>query len=43
MFDSWTAWTWVAVAWIQLVLAYGGYLIYLRWRAARLGREEEET
>lgn len=43
MFDNWTAWTWVAAAWIQLVLAYGGYLIYLRWRAARLGREEEET
>ena len=42
MFDGWSAWTWVAVAWIELVIAYGGYLIYLRWRQARLSREEDE-
>lgn len=43
MFDGWSAWTWVFVAWVQLVVAYGAYLIYLRWRAARLAREEDES
>lgn len=42
MFDDWSAWTWVTVAWLELVIAYGGYLLYLRWRAARLAREEDE-
>lgn len=36
MFDAWNQWTWVAVAWIELVLAYGGYLAYLAWRRRRL-------
>lgn len=35
MFESWNEWTWVAVAWLELVLTYGGYLAYLRWRARR--------
>lgn len=41
MFDDWSTWTWVAMAWLELVVAYGAYLIYLRWRHARLAREEE--
>lgn len=40
MFESWSQWTWVGVAWAQLVLAYAGYLLYLRARARRLEREE---
>lgn len=35
MFSGWSPWTWVIVAWLQLVVAYGGYLLYLRWRAGR--------
>lgn len=42
MFESWSAWTWVAVAWLQLVVAYGGYAGYLAWRARRADREEGE-
>lgn len=41
MFDAWGPWAWVAAAWLELVLAYGGYLVYLRARAARLEREAE--
>ena len=40
MFDSWSAWTWVFVAWGELALAYAGYAIYLRRRAARARRDE---
>lgn len=40
MFDSWNQWTWVAIAWLQLVVAYGGYLAYLDWRRRRLLRDE---
>ena len=36
MFDQWSAWTWVAVAWLELVLAYGAYLAYLGWRRRKL-------
>lgn len=36
MFDSWSAWAWIAAAWFELILAYGGYLLYLRWRAKRV-------
>ncbi|MDR9390413.1 MAG: hypothetical protein RI554_00110 [Trueperaceae bacterium] len=43
MFDAWGPWAWVAAAWLQLPLAYGGYLIYLAWRAKRLRAEEEES
>ena len=42
MFESWNAWTWVIVAWLQLVVAYGGYAGYLAWRARRATREEGE-
>ena len=34
------AWLWVALAWAELVVAYGGYLLYLRWRARRRERQE---
>jgi hypothetical protein len=36
VFDGWSAWTWVAIAWLQLLLAYGGYLAYLGWRRRRV-------
>lgn len=39
MFDNWSHWTWVTVAWLEVVLAYGGYLLYLRWRRQRLLRD----
>lgn len=41
MFDGWSAWTWVTVAWLELAVAYGGYVIYLRWRDRRARREED--
>lgn len=25
-------WTWVAIAWLEVLVAYGGYLAYLGWR-----------
>jgi hypothetical protein len=40
VFDSWNQWTWVTVAWLQLVVAYGGYLAYLGWRGRQLLRNE---
>jgi hypothetical protein len=40
VFDSWNQWTWVTVAWLQLVVAYGGYLAYLAWRRRQLLRDE---
>jgi hypothetical protein len=40
VFDAWNQWTWVAIAWLQLVVAYGGYLAYLDWRRRRLLRED---
>ena len=33
-------WFWIAAAWLELALAYGGYLAYLGWRRRRLDREE---
>lgn len=36
MFEGWSPWAWVALAWIELLLAYGGYLLYLRGRRRRL-------
>lgn len=42
MFDAWTPWTWVAVAWLELAVAYGGYLVYLNRRARRAEREEDD-
>ncbi|MEX2501042.1 MAG: hypothetical protein WD336_01590 [Trueperaceae bacterium] len=42
MFDGLHPWFWVTFAWLQLLVAYGGYLWYLRGRAQRLQRREEE-
>lgn len=36
MFESLTAWQWVAAAWLQLAVAYGGYLVYLAVRRRRV-------
>jgi len=36
VFDGWTQWTWVTIAWLELVLAYGGYQAYLSWRRRKL-------
>lgn len=36
MFDNVPTWGWVAVAWLELVLAYGGYMFYINWRQKRL-------
>lgn len=41
MFDAWGPWAWVAAAWAQLAVAYGGYVIYLGLRRRRLDREED--
>lgn len=40
MFDNWGPWTWVTIAWLELLVAYGGYLLYLRGRARRLEEED---
>lgn len=40
MFENWSHWTWVTVAWLEVVVAYVGYLLYLRWRRRRLLRDE---
>lgn len=29
MFDNFTHWTWVWIAWAQVVLSYAGYLWYM--------------
>lgn len=39
-FDSWGPWAWVAFAWAQLFITYGGYQLYL-WR--RLKKLEETS
>ncbi len=33
---SWGPWAWVALAWAQLFVTYGGYQLYLRRRIKRL-------
>ena len=43
MFDELSPWTWVAAAWAQLAIAYGGYFWYLRGRAERVRSFEEDT
>ena len=40
MFEDWTAWTWVWVAWGQLLFAYVAYELYLRRREAAARRDE---
>lgn len=41
MFDSLGHWGWVAIAWAELLIAYGGYLFYLNWRSRRVRDEDE--
>jgi hypothetical protein len=41
VFEGWSHWTWVSIAWAQVVLAYGGYLAYLGWRKRRLLTDED--
>lgn len=39
-FSSWSQWTWVWIAWGQLILAYLGYSAYLNWRRGELLRHD---
>jgi len=41
VFEGWSHWTWVAIAWGEVVLAYGGYLAYLGWRKRQLLRDHD--
>ncbi len=41
MFENWSPWAWVAAAYLQLVIAYGGYLLYLRARARKLEEDAQ--
>lgn len=41
MFEGWSHWTWVSIAWLEVLLAYGGYLAYLGWRRRQLLRDGE--
>ena len=34
--DAWGPWVWVALAWAQLFVTYGGYGLYLRRRQKRV-------
>ena len=43
MSESWSQWTWVAIAWLELVLAYGGYLLYLDWRRRKLLSDDRSS
>lgn len=36
-----SSWGWVLIAWLQLVLAYGAYLLYLRWRGNQLEKDDD--
>lgn len=40
MFNNLSQWAWVGIAWAELLIAYGGYLLYLNWRARRAGEDE---
>jgi hypothetical protein len=40
VFDDWSAWTWVLIAWGQLAVAYVAYEAYLRRREAEALRDE---
>ncbi|HET8985186.1 MAG TPA: hypothetical protein VFN03_05460 [Trueperaceae bacterium] len=39
MWDNLTTPQWVALAWIELVIVYAGYLWYLNWRARKAEEE----
>lgn len=40
MWANLTANQWVAFAWLQLVIVYVGYLVYLRWRARKVEEDQ---
>ncbi len=40
MFESWSQWTWVSIAWLEVTLAFSAYFTYLNWRRRRLLRDE---
>jgi hypothetical protein len=40
VFDTMSQWTWVTIAWLQVVIAYGGYLAYLGWRRRQLENDD---
>jgi hypothetical protein len=40
VFEGWSHWTWVGIAWAEVVLAYVGYLAYLGWRKRQLLRDD---
>ncbi|MEM7735718.1 MAG: hypothetical protein AAF267_07990 [Deinococcota bacterium] len=40
VFPGWTAWHWVAFAWVQLIGAYVGYIAYLQWRLRKLEKQQ---
>lgn len=42
MFDTVSQWGWVSFAWLEVVLAYLGYLLYLNWRSKRLKDKDKE-
>lgn len=39
MWDNLTANQWVAFAWLELVVVYAAYLLYLNWRARKADEE----
>lgn len=41
MFESISPWGWVALAWGELIVAYGAYLVYLGRRRRRLEQDRE--
>jgi hypothetical protein len=41
VFEGWSHWTWVGIAWAQVVVAYVGYLVYLGWRRQQLLRDQD--
>ena len=42
VFETLSQWGWVSIAWAEVLAAYVGYLLYLRWRAKR-ARDEDES
>ncbi len=42
MSDLAAHWRWVAAGWLEVVLAYGLYALYLGVRARRAGRREDD-
>lgn len=43
MFNSISEWGWVAIAWLQLILSYIGYLWYLHQRERQIRQKQPNT